>query len=91
MDKTRIVWTEALLKLTPAQELQIACSDNFSAPAKSAAFSRYSAKRWYETVVLAPRVLLDLHDLAPADAVEVVELRRLVGLTPPWLLKELAA
>jgi len=92
LGKTKIVWSETLLNLTLAQERAIYISQRVTPVMREAAYRRACAKRWYEVVVLSPSVKLDLDDLDPLDAAEVVELRNRVGLTPPWLRKdELAA
>ena len=93
MWKHEIVWTDVTLKLTPTQELQIATSDRFTPAARSDAFKRWTAKRWYETIVLAKRLTLDLQQIDPQEAAEVAHLRSLVGVvSPPWFAqKELVA
>lgn len=61
-------------------------------PSRADAYGRYEVKRWYEIVVLSPKVVLDLTDLDPRIAGEVVHLRALIGNNPPWRTKgQLAA
>lgn len=80
-----MVWSETLLKLTLEQEMEIARSPRFSSPARDDAYRRHEVKKWYEVVVLPVPVRLDLTDLHPQDAAEVVALRTLVGFfNPPW-------
>lgn len=86
------MWTETLLKLSPSQEMEIATNPRFSSAMRGAAYVRYEIKKWYELVVLAPVVKLDLNELPYEVAVEVVSLRTQAGSTAPWLpQKELSA
>lgn len=76
------------------EELKIAESPSFTSDARAAAYKRYEVKKWYERIVLQPRVLLDLTNLDWQTAAEVAHLRTLVGVVnPPWItpIKELAA
>lgn len=92
LQKPKIVWNDTLLKLTLDQERNLMTNPRFSTGARRAAYLRLCAKQWYEALVLVPKVKIDLNDLDPQDAAEVVELRNLVGFrNPPWLTKELAA
>lgn len=86
------MWSDTLLRLTPEQELQMACTDTFTLGARRAAYERYEVKRWYERVVLAAQCKLDFPDLDPQLAAELSHLRTLIGVNAPWILKgQLAA
>lgn len=93
MLKGQIVWSDTLLRLTLEQEEQIYLNARFSPAMREEAYRRAEAKRWFDTLIAAPHLTLDLNDLEPRDAAEVAQLRNLVGFgtTPPWHQKELAA
>lgn len=86
------MWSDTLLRLTPEQELTMARSEKFSSDSRSAAYARYEVKRYYEVVVLADRVKLDVTDLDPQMAAEITRLRARIGINAPWVQKgQLAA
>lgn len=85
-DTVPLVWTDEELLLTPDELLTYTLTG--TQQSRLDAYRKSEAKFWYERIVLATTVFLDVNQIASDIAREVVHLRSLVGTQPPWKVKE---
>lgn len=79
-----LVWTKQELALTPAELLNKANDSHLSNTVRGDAYRKSEAMKWYEFVVLAPIVHVDVNMLTLQEGRDVLQLRTLIGTTPPW-------
>ena len=78
------MWTKQELALTPAELLGKANDLRLSRESREDAYRKSEAKRWYEFVILAPLVHVDVNMLTLQEGRDVLQLRSLIGTTAPW-------
>lgn len=84
-DTVPLAWTHEELEQTPMELLALSLNTDKTPAFRADAYRKSEAKVWFERIILASIVHIDINQIDTNIARDVVQLRTLIGTTAPWL------